>query len=518
MTPNGGRADAVGVVGGSIVAVGDLRGVTSAMPAMCDVVDLGGGVAFPGFTDSHVHFLNLGRSKMGVSCWPSEVLSLQDIIDKVRDAATKVPESKWIRGRGFDPSRLPERRSPVASELDVASRHPVVLDSFDFHRRVVNHAALDAAGITRDTPDPKGGGIVRGHDGEPTGELFDAARALIDAVMPPWTADEDDEAVERASRTMLTAGFTYVVNAAPLGMASLGEEVRALGRAVADGSLPIRVTTMIGVGLLDAVAELGIRGGLGDAGLRLDGIKIFADGAFGPRTACMVDPYEHSDKYGHMSLGKDELLHHVRRSIDSGWRVCVHAIGDAAVGTTARLLATEGCGDGRLPHRIEHCCLTDDDAIRQMVAAGIVPVPQLPFLRERSRDFARAIGPERASRLFPLRSWIDAGLRPLHSTDAPVVEDVRPMVAVATGMSRCDMHGDVWGRDEAITLDEGIRMLTEWPAAAMGDASRRGRLAPGYLADLTVLDGDPYAHDDVDALAAIEARAVVVGGEIAWAD
>lgn len=452
---------------------------------------------------------------MGVPCWPSDVGSVREIIESVLSAHETYQPGKWIRGRGYDPSQLAERRAPTATELDLDGGRCVVLDSFDFHRRVANHAALSAAGIGRETPDPPGGEIIRDEDGAPTGELVDGARALLDQVMPPWTQEEDERAIELATDHFLSLGFTYVTNAAPLTMSNRGEEVAAFLRLSELEALRIRYTSMIKAELLDAAAELGLRPGVGDHNFRLGGAKVFADGAFGPRTAFMSSPYSDQETRGSMRMDLDDLESTIRRGAETGWQMCVHAIGDEAVGTVAKLMAKYQPASGSLGHRIEHCCLSSKRAIRAMVEAGITPVPQLGFLRYRAADFLSALGEERLEQVYPLRSWIDAGLRPLHSSDSPVIADARPLVAVATAMSRSDESGNVHGPEEAITFNEAIAMMTTWPAEAAGLGSERGRIAPGFLADLTVFEYDPRsaAPEDFDEISPIQ---TIVGGQTAW--
>jgi predicted amidohydrolase YtcJ len=205
----------------------------------------------------------------------------------------------------------------------------------------------------------------------------------------------------------------------------------------------------------------------------------------------------------------------IRRGSEIGWQMCVHAIGDGAVGTVAELMQRHPPSDTSLGHRIEHCCLTSPAAIGVMADAGITPVPQLGFLRYRAADFISALGEKRVGELYPLRSWIDAGLRPLHSSDSPVIADARPLVAAATAISRTDASGNVLGPEEAITFDEAIAMMTRWPAEASGLGSDRGRIAPGYLADFTVFEDDPRSVPP-DELAYMEPTRTIVGGDIAW--
>ena len=514
----GGRPfGAVAVSGHRTRAVGDLEDVKATVAGSAEVVDLGGGVAFPGFADSHVHAVNYGRSRMGVPCWPSDVGSVRDIISKVADADRGLPAGRWIKGRGYDPARLTEGRAPTATELDLPGGRCVVLDSFDFHRRVANHAALAAAGIGPDTPDPPNGEIVRDEHGAPTGELLDGARGLLDRVIPPWSHREDEQAVEIATDYFLSHGFTYVTNAAPLTMSHRGEEVAAFLRMSERRALRLRFTSMIRAELLDAAGDLGLSPGVGGHNFRIGGAKVFSDGAFGPRTAAMLEPYSDAPTSGTMQIDLGELEETIRKGARIGWQMSIHAIGDAAVETVAGLLAAHPPAGGVRSHRIEHCCLTSGRAIRSMQEGRIIPVPQLSFLRFRAPDFLAALGEERAGRLYPLRTWIDAGLKPVHSSDTPVIPDAAPMAAVATATARVDASGRVWGAGEGITFEEALATMTRWPAEADGQAGDRGRIAPGYLADFTVLPRDPRGLPP-DEMVETAPVMTIVGGEVAWRD
>lgn len=463
----------------------------------------------PGLSDAHAHVLNYGRSRMGVPCWPSDVESVTDIVKRVAEADSRLEPGQWIRGRGYDPGKLAEGRAPTASELDLPSGRPVILDSFDFHRRVANHSAIAAAGIAADQPDPVGGRIVRDDGGYLTGEFLDAARGLLDRVIPPWTRDEDREAVRIASEKWLSMGFTTVTNAAPLTMSRWGEEVEAFLRASQNDELPIRVRTMIRYELLDSAGEMGLLPGVGDDLFRIIGLKTFADGAIGPRTAALSDPYT-SGGHGTLALDEAQLHEMAARATARGWRLCVHAIGDHAINVVAAALAAS---PGDVSHRIEHCQLTSARAIAAMASAAITPVPQITFLRQRAAAFVAACGEARTARMYPLRSWIDAGLRPVHSSDSPVIPDARPMPAIATAVTREDEQGNVWGADEGISVSEAIRMMTSWAARADGEQAIRGKIAPGYLADLTVLAEDPHLARKAD-IASIPALMTVVGGDV----
>jgi hypothetical protein len=502
----------VAISDGRIRAVGTLAEVRAAVgPA--EEIDIAGGAVLPGLVDSHVHIVNWGRGRMGVPCWPGDVSSVAEIVAHVRSAARELPAGGCLRGRGFDPSRLAEGRPPTAPELDLGEDTLVVLDSMDFHRRVVSSAVLARAGIGMSTADPPGGQIVRDAAGAPTGELVDSARALVDPVIPPWSEAENDEAVRVATRHFVRQGFTALTNAAPLTMSATGEEIAAFGRLAMRGELPIHVRSMVKAEAAGAVSELGLPDGLRGGRLTVGGLKVFADGAFGPRSAWVSEAYADVSGCGSLSCDEDNFEQTLSKAGATGWQVCVHAIGDRAVGLTARCLAS--LGSTGVGHRIEHCCLTDDETIAVMAAAEVVPVPQLAFLRERSDDFLTALGEERMHRLYPLREWIDAGLRPIHGSDAPVTRDTRPLVAASTAVTRTDGNGRFWGADQAISADEAIAMLTCWPALADRVADR-GRIDVGSRADLTVLDQDPRAVPP-ECWRDIEPVMTIVDGAVAWA-
>ena len=506
---------AVAVTDGRIAATGDLDAARAASPGGVEIIDLDGAFVYPGFADSHVHVLNYGRSRMGVSCWPSEVDSVADIVQKVQAAHGREPAERWLRGRGYDPARLVDGRAPTATELDLPDGRCVVLDSFDFHRRLCNNAALAAAGIGANTPDPVGGRIIRDEHGVPTGELIDSARGLVDRVMPPWTEEEDETAIRLATEHFLSLGITRLTNAAPLTMSRAGEEVAAFLRLRNRGLLRMRFSSMVGIDLASAVVDLGLSPAFGDEWFRISGLKVFADGALGPRTAYLTEPYEDDDSRGSMPMSATELAEMVAPAAAAGWPICVHAQGTAATRIVAQVLADHPPIGGRLRHRIEHCTLTDDTTIRILTEGGITPVPQPGFLRFRSRDFRASLGTSRLSKMFPLRAWIDAGLYPIYSSDAPVIEDARPLPALATAVSRTDADGNVWGPDQAVDLDEALAMCTSWAARAAGAENEWGSIAPGLLADFTLFDVDLRKLPVTD-LAEVEPLATIVDGVFAW--
>jgi hypothetical protein len=194
--------------------------------------------------------------------------------------------------------------------------------------------------------------------------------------------------------------------------------------------------------------------------------------------------------------------------------MCVHAQGDSAVEAVAGMMSKYPA-TGQAPHRIEHCSLTSPSTIQIMAGAGIIPVPQLGFLRYRAADFVDALGEARVARLYPLRSWIDAGLKPIHSSDSPVIADARPQVAIATAMGRTDDTGNTWGPEESISFAEAVAMMTSWAAAAYGLEDRQGRIDIGYTADFTVFAEDPRPHS-ADELVDIAPTQTIVGGDTEW--
>jgi predicted amidohydrolase YtcJ len=445
-----------------------------------------GGRALPGLTDAHIHLESLARMKIEVDLEATR--SLEDALARVRRHAARLPEDAWIVGRGWyndawrDP-RFPDRRS-----LDEAGGgRPAFLVRKDAHSAWVSSAALADAGIARGTPDPPGGVIDRDAAGEATGILRENAMDLVRRRAPRPSAERMDAAMAATVRDLSRLGITSAHSMdRPVAFASLS-------RLHARRPLPVRVTWNLPAARLEHAERLGLRGGVGDDRLRIWGVKAFLDGSLGSRTAEMLDGY------GVPVLPQDELVELARRCVASDLSLCLHAIGDAAVRRALDALEPLAGASPRWRPRIEHAQCVDPADVPRFRRAGVIASMQ-PIHAMADRELADREWPERARHAYAWRRLHDAGAVLAFGSDAPV-EPADPLLGLDAATSWRRRAG--WHPELALTPAQALRAYTSGAAYAAGMEDRLGRLRPGLLCDLTVVD---------------EGRVVatVVGGEVTW--
>lgn len=515
LDPRRPAAEALFAWQGRVVHVGGEAEVRAlaAQAAGCATVDLRGGCAVPGLTDSHIHFLAFGFNLAGVAL--SEVPSQEIALERVRRAVRAAAPGEWIEGWGWDHSLWPGRRFPHRGSLDaVAPDTPVALRRKDGHLVWVNGAALAAAGVTRDTPDPEGGRIGRDADGAPSGLLFERAQDLIFRAVPPPTAAGADAAARRAQAELHRLGITGVH--IPEGAVTLA----ALQRLAAAGELRLRATAMLAAEGLDAALAIGLRTGLGDDFLRLGPVKLFVDGSLGSETAAMLAPFEgQPENRGLLTLQPDALLDAVRRAAGGGLACAVHAIGDRAnrlvldaFEASRALWAPAG-----LRQRIEHVQVIDRQDLPRLAALGVIASVQ-PIHATQDMDLVDRLWGERGRNAYAFRSLLESGATLAFGSDAPV-ESPDPLAGLyaATARRRADGRPpDGWYPGERIGIEAALRAYTAGAAYAAGREAHSGALVPGAWADLTALSRDVLAGP-AEAILETRVTHTVCAGEVVYA-
>jgi predicted amidohydrolase YtcJ len=476
-------------IAGDLVA-GGVGAHETALPSP-DVVDLEGRCVVPGFTDSHVHFptWSLAQRDVGLDGAPS----LAEALDRVR---AHPPRGSWIRGTGWRSAEW--EAQPTKEALDeVTGDAPAALWAKDYHSLWLNSAALALAGGDVEV---EGGVVERDEAGEPTGILREESAWQFRARFAAAPEDEWVDATREGLRIAASRGVTAIHDKDGW----LGAP-RIFQRLAAREGLTLRVWQSVPHESLPALGELGLHSGIGDDLLRVGYVKAFMDGTLGSQTAWMLDGS------GVVLTSGEELAEIVRAGARAGWPVSVHAIGDRA--NREALDAFEATREEWAPlglrHRVEHAqCLAPDDVAR-FAALGVACSVQFSHAPS-DRDLAERYWGDRLEGAYAFRSLWDSGALVVNGSDAPV-EELDPLAGIRAGVLRTIDARPAWRPEQCLTVEEALLATTVNPAWLTGDERRRGRLRPGYLADLVVLSRDPLECPP-EELESVQVVATMVGG------
>jgi predicted amidohydrolase YtcJ len=490
------RAQAVAVQGERILAVGSDADVRSSAGPQAEVIDCRGRALFPGFIDAHCHVLAYAASLLALDCSPDAVSSIADIQAAVRRQASVTPAGRWIRAVGYSEADLTEGRHPTRWELDLAAPdHPVRLIHRSGHACVLNSLALRLCGISVETEEPPGSRMERDlASGEPNGLLLEM-NELVDRAVPPLSREELAEGLRLASQRFLAAGITAVVDASHTNGPPEWELLRRMRQ---EGHLLPRLTAMVGFEQREAAARWREKEG-GDGLLELGAVKIVIK-------ELGEDIYPEEDALAEM----------VAQGHAQGWQMAIHAVEEravaAAAGALARTLAEAPRQNHR--HRIEHCAVCPPPLVERIATAGLMVATQPSFLYYNGDRYLRQVPAQKQPYLYPLRSLLRAGVRLAAGSDCPVVRpDVVPGLYGA--VARCSKGGQPVGQKEGVSIEEALGLYTTAAAYASFAEGERGSIAPGRLADLVVLSGDPTTCPPGELLA-LRPQMTVVGGRVVW--
>lgn len=379
---------------------------------------------------------------------------------------------------------------------------------------VASTAAMRAAGVGHNTPDPEGGVIER-RGGALTGLFQERAMRLVRDVMPPPSEAEMVDAIERAGRQLASLGFSGATDM-NVGMIAGMAEIGAYRAAHRDGRLLQRMWQVLAgnpEGIAQTAWDEGLRPNEGDEMLRWGAVKVFADGSAGGLTAAFFDPYLPGGT-GVFTFPEETIQALLRRYHEQGWQLDIHAIGDAAIEQV--LQGMEAADTPAHPfagrrHRIEHCGFVTPDQRRRMKARGILPVPQPVFMYEFGDLYTKVLGPGRSERAYPMRTWFEEGHHPAASSDCPV-STVDPFVNLFTMLTRKTNRGTVMGAEEALTAEQAVHCQTWCGAYTQFAEGSRGTLEPGMLADIAILSRDIFPAEPEEILYDTRADITLRGG------
>ncbi len=498
---------------GRIVWVGDDATALGLQDRATTVIDLAGAVAVPGLVDSHAHLHGVGKALAEIDLVGTE--SAAECAARVREAARATPDG-WLQGRGWDQNDWPDQAWPTRELLDhAAPGRAVLLRRVDGHAAWASTEALRRAGIGADTPDPPGGSILRHPDGTPTGVLVDNAVELVRAVIPPPDAAEIRRRILLAQDHCLRHGISGVHE-----MGATWPKVQAYRALHASGELALRMHVFLEDD--PATLDRGLAAGplvTADRLLQVRGVKLYADGALGSRGAWLLADY--SDHAGHRGL-EVTPLEHLRavctRAAAAGFQVATHAIGDAANRRVLDLYAEFPAGVRAAQRwRVEHAQILAPADIPRFADLGVIAAMQ-PVHGTSDMDWAGdRLGEARLDGAYAWRSLVASGAAVCLGTDAPV-EAVDPLATLFAARTRTHADGTPaggWRPAERLDGRTALRLATLGSAHAAFLEHEAGVLAPGRLADVTVLPADPTTCPPA-VLLEMTPRLTVVHGQVRW--
>lgn len=480
-------------------------------------IDGKGRILLPGLIDAHLHVLGTGFAALTLDL--SETTSLADALNRISAFAAEHPDRAWIIGRGWNQEKWNLGRFPTAAELDmIVPGRPVWLERVDGHAGWANSAALKAAGVTADSKAPVGGSIEKDATGKPAGVLVDAAQDLVSRAVPPPSARDYDLAFATAQRIFIRNGLTAVAD-----MGSSMEDWQAFRRAGDANKLYVRVMSYAG-----GVDAMKLIGGPGPSPwlyadrLRLNGVKLYMDGALGSRGAWLKAPYaDKTDTRGLPQLSQTQLGNLMSRAAMDNFQIAVHAIGDAGNGTLLGAiddLTQTYKGDRRW--RVEHAQVIDPadwPTMARIAANGGIVASMQPVHQTSDRLMAEArLGPDRLKGAYAWKSLKATGATLAFGSDAPV-ERPDPWAGFAAAISREDENGAPpggWQPQEKVDRATALAGYTSRAAFAGFAESRFGRLAPGLRADFILVDTDPMTASPAEIRKTRVLETWVGGGKV----
>lgn len=503
--PDQPRAQAIAVIGEKLFAVGSDNDVLHLAGPRTRKVDLGRKTVLPGFNDAHAHPCESGTEHLHkVACDSDSISRIQAAL---RERAQKTPPGQWVLGFLYDDGKTP--RPINIHDLDEAvPDHPVIVQHRGGHTAFVNSLALKMANVDDHTPDPQGGRFERDQSGHLTGFIGDAAaRRVIDLVPQTTSRDDFREGSAFISKLFTSKGVTSACDAD-----ADPEDVQGYQDARDAGDLRMRIYCHISARAIDRYLAAEIHTGFGDDWVRVGGVKQYADGSISERTAWLSEPYIGIPNYRGLELASREKLYEVGTKAHlAGFQLATHANGDLAIdkilGVYEQIQKEHPKKDPRF--RIEHCTLLNDSLISRMRALNVIPAPFSCYVYFHG-DVMHYYGAERTKHMFPMRSFLDAGLRPTDSSDY-TASPSDPMMWMQSQLTRTDMKGNQWGPNQRISLEEAIQCGTVNGAYASFEESKKGFIKPGQFADLVVLGQNPFKAD-ASELTKIKVERTMVGG------
>ena len=511
------NAEAVAVIGDRIAAVGSSTEINLWRGPETKVIDAGRKLVLPGFNDAHVHFIQGGAQLDQVQL--TDAASPQEFAKRIAAQAKKTPKGEWILGGRWDETKWPKPELPTKELVDaVTGATPIFVERYDGHEALANSAAMKLAGVDAKTADVPGGVIVRDPSGNPTGIFKDAAQELINKAIPPMSHEHRVRVARRALEHAASLGVTSVQHMNPE-----FADVAAYSELAEKGELTTRIYAVPMETDWRDQARVGIRRAWGSSYLRLGGVKGYADGSLGSRTAYMFEPF--ADDPGNSGLLSDEMhppsamRERLMGADAAGLQLRVHAIGDRAISMMLDIFGDiekdHGYHDQRFA--IEHAQHTAQKDFERFAKLHVIASMQPYHAIDDGRWAEKRLGHDRARYSYAWRSFLDHGVTLAFGTDWPVAP-LDPMLGLYAAVTRATLDGknpDGWIPEEKITLPEAVEAYTISSAFAEFQEHEKGSITPGKLADMVILSDNIFDLKP-EAIRNAKVETTIVGGKVVY--
>lgn len=505
------KANAILIARERILAVGQKDTLENFAHGKLEKMDMKGKTILPGLTDAHIHIQSYALGLSKIDC---ETKTKAECLRRVAERVKNTKPNEWVLGHGWTQNEW-DGIFPTKEELDaIAPNNPVYLTAKSLHAAWANTQALKLANITNDTPNPKDGAIERDASGKATGILLETAMSLVSSIIPKPTISKVEEAIESAQKILWSMGITGIHDF------DRRESFMALQSLQIKNKLRLRVCKNIPVESVQEANQLGLKTGFGNTWLWIGSVKAFMDGALGPRTAAMLQAYENEPhNTGILNMDGEELFEHARIAADVGLSMTVHAIGDKAnhevLNAYEQLRAYETKNNlPHLRHRIEHVQIIHPDDAPRLAKLNVIASMQ-PIHATSDMFAADKLWGERAKFSYGWRTQLNHSAVLAFGSDAPV-ESPNPFLGLHAAVTRRRPNDssspEGWYPNEKLSLLEALTAYTVGAAYTANAENKLGKLAENYLADLIVLDEDPFKVNPND-LWMLKPSAVMINGE-----
>ncbi len=509
------HAEAIAVLNGKILAVGTKKEIQRHVGKSTRIIHLKGKLLLPGFIDNHTHFMTGGFQLQSVDLRSAE--NEVEFARLIKERAEKFP-TRWITGGDWDHDRWPGANLPTKELIDPhTSNTPVFVNRYDGHMALANSYVLKLAGITKDTPDPPGGAIVKdSKTGEPTGILKDEAMSYVYKHIPEPTEDELIEAARIALAEARKLGVTSIQDM------SSAADLRIYQTLKQKGELTARFFCRLPISQWEHLAKSGIRVPFGDEWIRVGSLKAFADGSLGSSTALFFEPFtsDPSTRGLPSDILQDGRLEQWALAADrAGLQLSIHAIGDRAnsliLDLFEKIIKENPAWDRRF--RIEHAQHVYPKDFARFAKLGVIASVQPYHAIDDGRWAEKRIGYERCKTTYPFRSFLDNNVMMTFGSDWTVAP-LNPLLGIYAAVTRRTIDGATpngWFPEQKITVEEAVMAYTMKNAYASFEENEKGSITPGKLADFVVLSEDIFSIDPVK-IEKVSVEMTVVGGTVVW--